>query len=275
MQNWKKFEANATEYLTNINEIEGVKFENTGGSDSNTPDIKVILKENNIFNIEAKLSPSQSGQFVVHKIKDEFIYSSKNKKENNIFSKEIVSYMNENFDKYTNYGTNQLKLDCPKSLAFDWITNHYEEMNNKFIIVSDKPQDFLKNFIRIIPISQIENYFDVEIVYRIKRSGTRRVPAGDFAEVEELLEKEFPNNLKSLNKHSYEVTFQENAIHESQSLSEKYHLSKSENKYVVRKRSQTFNANIIFSLTYKGEKTISGFDNLFEEMERFEKLIRK
>lgn len=197
MKNWEKFEWNATEYLNNLNKIENVKFENAGGSDSNTPDIRVFYKEN-IFNIEAKLSPSQAGQFVVHKVEDEFVYSAKNKKEDNKSSREIVLCMNANFKKYSKYGTNSLKLDCPKNLAFDWIKNHYGEMSNKFIIISDSPEKFSDNFIKIIPINELENNFDVETVYRIKRSGTRKVPRGDFIEVEELLKKEFPNNFKSL-----------------------------------------------------------------------------
>lgn len=269
MQNWKKFESNATAYLKSINNIENIKFENEGGSDSNTPDIKVFLEERNIFNIEAKLSPSQAGQFVVHKVENKFVYSTKNKKQNNVFSKQMISHMNEHFEKYADYGTNQLKVGCPKDLAFSWIKNHYQEMNNKFTIVSDKPQDFADNFIKIIPIDEIDKNFDVEIVYRIKRSGTGKVPKGDFDEVEELLKSKFQDNFRYLDRENCEVKFSENQTYESQSLSNKYHISKTLDKNTVRKRSQTFNANIIFTLTYSGNKITSGFEKLFAEVRKY------
>ena len=59
MKNWELFEISSQIYLRNLIKIDGVRFSKTGGSDSTSNDIVVSNKGNELFSVEAKLSPSQ------------------------------------------------------------------------------------------------------------------------------------------------------------------------------------------------------------------------
>ena len=59
MRNWEKFEQEATAYLNETYKHLSVTFQNTGGKDANTSDIKVMKGHQTLFSIEAKYSPSQ------------------------------------------------------------------------------------------------------------------------------------------------------------------------------------------------------------------------
>jgi hypothetical protein len=111
MVKWKKFEELSVLFLKQkIGSNYIVK--GFGGSNSNENDIKVFTKEKKeLFSIEAKLSPSQSGQFVIQKTDIGYIESSKNTYKNS-FNSEILGLVNTtSFDEDV-----VTKLNCSKEL---------------------------------------------------------------------------------------------------------------------------------------------------------------
>ncbi|NLL06939.1 MAG: hypothetical protein GX270_14410 [Clostridiaceae bacterium] len=102
MENWQLFEQECCDYLNSHLKDYPFSFKCSGGSDSTSSDIEVMRNDTSVFSIEAKLSPSQSGQFVVLDNNNEFSYSPRNKFSSNIYSRKIVSYLNKNINLYTN-----------------------------------------------------------------------------------------------------------------------------------------------------------------------------
>ncbi|KXS38617.1 MAG: hypothetical protein AWU54_2209, partial [Candidatus Frackibacter sp. T328-2] len=111
MNDWEKFEIKATDFLNRNFKNTQLEFKRTGKKNSLAPDIKIFNNNNHIFNIEAKLSPAQSGQFVVYKNNNKFIFSENNICDNNRYTKKIISYLNKNFSKFENGGDLPNKLN--------------------------------------------------------------------------------------------------------------------------------------------------------------------
>ena len=62
---WELFEINCTDYLNKNCGYQNIHFIRDGASDSNNSDISVYHDNKKIFDIECKLSPAQSSQFLV------------------------------------------------------------------------------------------------------------------------------------------------------------------------------------------------------------------
>jgi hypothetical protein len=258
-ERWEIFEANATDYLNSKINIPGINFKTKGGSDSTISDIEVLYDEKLIFIIEAKLVPCQSGQFVVHLNEGTFKFSDLNKEENNEFSKLIISFMNKNKEKYLKLGTKGINIECSEDIFINWIVNHYRNKKVNSIITSTEINNFDNNFIKIFPLSDFKKYFTVTATYRIKKSGSRKIPKSDYTKVNKLLTDIFPN--KFALKENGELTFQ-NLSPKKQKLGDNFFLSIKEGNYSVRKLSNTYNANVIFSLSLKDNETSVGLGEL-------------
>lgn len=167
MEKWKKFELECTEYL---NKKYGNKFIHQGFSNSTVSDIKY---ENNskTFYIEAKMPSAQSGQFVLLPDYEnkEFIFSPRNKTEQDENTDFIIQYMNNDFEKFSKIGTSGEDIDIDQSIFKDWIINTYRQKKVKFIIT--KGSDYI-----ILPLEKYGNYFSISAKYRIKRSGSNPLP---------------------------------------------------------------------------------------------------
>lgn len=244
---WSKFEINCTEYL-NKNYGHYAEFILKGGSNSNTPDIRVETNSGNTFYIEAKHCPAQSGQFVL--LPDNstlsFKYSTKNYTPINEHSIKIIKYMNKNFDLFNSAGTagEEIILDDGSSTFVAWIIGVYKSKKVKYFITND--------YI-ILPIDKFGEYFNVTANYRIKRSGSSSVGKSHIKEVlERIKELDFvitgarPCNDK-LFVSSIEYYDDEQFIYKGYN----YKFSRRGHEYEIRKLSNTCNANVIFSIELK------------------------
>ena len=164
MTNWKEFEEQCTNYL-NQEFCDFATFIPMGSSDSTVSDILVKTNTNKTFYIEVKHSPAQCGQFVLlPDIKTQkFVYSSDNKNENNQFAKQIITFMNKDFNVFKEAGTagKEISFNNCKNIFSDWIKLIYTKKNVKF---------FISNNYNIIPVQDFNDFFNISATYRVKRS---------------------------------------------------------------------------------------------------------
>lgn len=236
--NWKEFEVFCVTYL---NKTYGNKFAKKGESDSTTSDI--LFTGNNPFYIEAKMPHSQCGQFVLipNRAEYKFDYSPKNKSEINPYTQEIMQFMSENFSEYANLSTKGKIVPLPESVFVNWIKEYYKSKGVKFFITYNA--DFI-----IFPIEHFEHYFNVSCTYRIKKSGSRHLNSKSLPDFKQALDKEgISYTMRGLELHSDEN------IHDKRiSGDDKDFLIKENNgAYHVKILSNTFNANVIFSISLK------------------------
>lgn len=257
---WKNFEEECTAYL---NEKYGTKFEQQGDSNSTISDI-LYRGDSKTFYIEAKMPNAQCGQFVLlpDLKKSVFKYSPKNKTNENEYTRMIIDFMNINFYEFCNSGTTGSVINIQKSVFYNWIIKYYREKGVEFFITKDT-EDFL-----IFPIDQISKYFNVIAKYREKKSGS--------------------SNLNNSNKSDFEyaminagIDFIFNGL---EIISDKnldgikvkgnkydYLIRKKVSNYMVRKLSNTRNANVIFSI----ELMKYDDEQQRKDIIQFEKSIRK
>ena len=247
MEQWEEFEIQCTNYL---NKKFGTyaEFIHQGGSDSTIPDILVNTNSGNSFFIEAKHSPAQCGQFVLlpNLETKSFEYSTLNVNCINKYSKMIMEYMNKNFDEFREAGTAGKDIDMPdgSNIFANWIMQMYTAKGVEL---------FITNNYTILPISSFSDYFEVSAKYRIKRSGSSNVGKSRIKLVTEYI-----------NSHNYSTTdFYTNGdklfvsstqqLHNQRFIIEgnEYMFSLRGEEYEIRKLSNTYNANVIFSIKYK------------------------
>ncbi len=243
MSKWLDFELECTDYL-NKKFGEYATFEHLGGSDSTITDIKVSTKNGDIFYIDAKHSPAQSGQFVLFPNFEEnkFKYSSKNITAINEFSQKIIDIMNKDFNSFSKASTagNSLVFEGCENIFSNWIINTYKNKNVRYIITN--------NFI-LLPIDQLNDYFDITAKYRVKKSGSSSVSKKNFESVETFIKDNYPID---------DIIFKANKMYAISSAklnkttfkldSTNYLFSKRDNAYEIKRLSNTHNANVIFSI---------------------------
>jgi hypothetical protein len=184
--------------------------------------------------------------------KQYFEYSKLNDSSINEYSKRIIDFMNDNFDEFKDAGTAGVDVIMPKGseMFANWIVTYYREKGVEF---------FITNGYTILSIQQFSEFFDVKAKYRVKRSGSRPVSKKDITSLSNYIKnnfditkievdsnKMFVSSLKQL--HNKRFIF--NGI--------EYMLSARGDKYEVRALSNTFNANVIFSIEMKlGKRGLS------------------
>lgn len=258
MQVWEIHELECVDYLQRrYGKDNRIRFELVGGSDSTQSDIKVYKENVLSFFIEAKMSSAQSGQFVLFSDENQrrFVFSSANKSDCNEYVCDIINELNKNFDKYKQPSSKLLDMDV--RLFANWITNHYRTLNVKFVITKNK------NKFVIVPIEKFGEYFDIKAIYRVKKSGSANPSKQDCEEIKSLLEE---NNIKISNLYfegKYLLVEVLDCIKSKFILKgEKkdfYFRERNLSIYKVTKLSNTFNANVIFSISLKKEQ---GIDDL-------------
>lgn len=274
MTNWEMFENEACTFLNSCYKNTPLAFRAWGGSDSTASDIEVYKYNNYIFSIEAKLSPCQSGQFVVINDGDSYSYSNRNKYAGNIHTRQIIRYINDNFDYYQNIEQFGVDIDCPDDILFNWIINHYRSKNSRFIITSD----MLDGYMSVIPIEAIGNYFEVSAVLRRKKSGSRNVPISQYALAKAMLKKhlsKFEIGIKEFltDKGNIIVTLNPSVILDRSDcyFGDNMFLSKDRYSegYKIKMLSKTNNVNVVFSLRYIGPDSMTGFDYFTNYIKQF------
>ncbi len=247
---WQDFELDCTDYL---NDVFGTyaHFEHQGGSDSTVADIKVKTRSGRLFYIDAKHCPAQCGQFVL--LPDvssrTFIYSDLNVNRINEYAIMIMDYMNEYFDEFREAGTAGKDIDMKNGpqIFSNWIAQIYKEKGAEYFITNDY---------RIIHIEDIIQYFNISAKYRIKRSGSGNVGSSRISLIANVIKSmdcgvvNFRNDGEKLFvKSDYE-------LHNKRFVygGYEYMFSKRGSEYEIRKLSNTYNANVIFSIDLKSNK---------------------
>lgn len=248
MKKWRIFEENCVAYLNSkFNKYADFILE--GDSNSKRSDILVNTKNGKKFYIEAKDSPSQSGQFVLlpDLNQDIFIYSKLNNNEINEYSEKIIDYMNHDFEYYKNPGTSGKSIDFEGSYKIfsEWIIKMYKEKNVSLVISKD---------FTILPIEKFMDYFYITAKYRVKKSGSGYVSKKNIENVIEFIKTcEYTiTNIEIVGKkifvYSPDNLYKKRFFVNGQ---EYMYSQKNDNKYEIRKLSNTKNSNVIFSIEIK------------------------
>ena len=243
---WQDFEDECTTYL-NRRFKEYATFYQRGGSNSNESDIEVITKSQKSFFIESKFCPAQCGQFVLlpNVIKRSFEYSHLNFTKLNCYSLAIIQYMNEHFDEYLNAGTagKDINMKNGSDIFSAWIVQAYKDKGAEFIITNGNV---------ILPIDDLKKCFNVCARYRVKRSGSQNVGWSRIEAVSRYLKENY--ELKSIKANGEKLFVEsERFIHGARFVLDgyEYMISKRGERYELRRLSNTFNANVIFSIDLK------------------------
>ena len=247
---WEAFEIDCTNYL-NRKFGNYAKFIHQGGTNSTVPDIFVKTVSGNASYIDAKHSPAQCGQFVL--IPDfetnSFKYSGQNVNHINKWANMIIKHMNKCFDEFRDSGTTgkDIILDNDQDIFSNWIIESYKDKNVRFFITNDYT---------ILPIERFADYFEISAKYRIKRSGSSSLGKSRVAAYAQLLS----NNTA----HNYAITdvrvdgeklfvSSDRELHNLRFIDRMYEYMFSARgcEYEVRRLSNTYNANVIFSIKFK------------------------
>lgn len=267
MERWKTFEDNARNFLDKNIKLKDINFTSIGKSNSWDSDIEVLHKKNKLFTIEAKLSPAQSGQFVVWFKNNKFLYSEKNHEDKGISADKIVEYLNLHIEQFKNCGTAGEEIKLDKKIFFKWIKEHYAKKEVKFIIVSDNEDNFEDNFIRLLKLDNFEDNFEISCKIRYKKSGSAHMPKKYYSHVVSLIEKKISLPFKLTSAGELEIQdIGDKPIYLDEC--ETFYLSKQNGKYLVKKLSKrtSYNLTVIFSLEYTGKKETNGFQSLIDEI---------
>ncbi len=269
MENWELFEIECLDFLKSTYFDLPYYFIRKGGSDSTKSDIEIYNKQNNkkLLSVEAKLSPSQCGQFVVHYFDNKFILSEKGKYINE-FTESIIKHINEK--EISNFDSGLVKLDVGTDLIIDWVKSHYKSKDCQFFITSNK----LGGDLVCIPLNYLQDYFSFSCVMRRKKSGTSDVPLKELQSSIQIVNDSLKTYGYNIIGNSYEnkklnITVDKKIQSKNHQYSNKNHFlseTDSENVYRVKKRSKTNNINIIFSIIYNNNKRVSGLDELISTL---------
>ncbi len=250
MSGWQEFEYAAADYL---NETFGqyATFDVRGGADSTTPDILVHTNTGNCFYIEAKEPLAQCGQFVLipNMGTSRFDFSIRNKTEINLPTRQIMDFMDSDFDRFSRAGTAGESIVMPNGDAVfaKWIIQYYRDKDVRFFVTSDP---YSGTFI-IFPINDFPLHFNIEATYRIKKSGSRDVGA---KRKQRLLDFILHNNY---GVYESRCTRSKLFVCSNQNLDNttfvfdglEFMFSRRNSEYELRLLSQTANANVIFSIS--------------------------
>jgi len=247
MANWLKFEEQCTHYL---NKKFGHKanFYHLGSSDSTLPDIRVITKSGREFYLDAKLTPAQCGQFVLlPNIKSRsFVFSEKNKTPITPQVQAIIDHMNADFEAYKEAGTagKEIDLEDGGKIFSQWIIGAHLQKGSKF---------FITNGNTILPVSDFAKHFDVSATYRVKRSGSASVGKQKVPQVISFIKASRYPVSEYLTEGAALYVRSSASLHGKRFIFDgfEYMFSLRGDQYEVRKLSNTFNANVIFSITKK------------------------
>ncbi len=252
---WKKNEEEIYNDIKMNYSTENTKFIHEGGSDSTEPDIKVFINKKNKFNIEVKSKKSQAGQFVVLDECGVFIPSAQNKTEVNSYSEYLISHMNKNYKLFKDTGTASVKLQGKEvqENAIGWIKDYYTNIKKSPYFAFKA-----KNKVHIIKTDNLDKYFVIEANYRIKRSGSSDLPKKNIIEVENYFKNTFSadSTIATIDGKSYLRTNESLPVKSTLKTDFGYeiYISNFTNKgYLIKKLSNTFNRNVIFSIKHNGE----------------------
>lgn len=258
MLTWQDFEIECANFL-NATYGTKAKFINQGGSNSRLPDIIAETVKGLSFGMEAKYTPAQCGQFVLFPniLTRTFDYSHSNYTSQNSYTQKIINHMNQYFNEYQESGTKgkEIIFENCQQIFSNWVIAYYKNKNTKYFITN--------NFI-IFPVEQFHKYFNITATYRVKRSGSSSVSKSNLKVIANYINLNFDVSSIMTEGTKLFVTANKN-IHDTRFVYGKYEymFSIRDDKYEIRKLSNTFNANVIFSINLKSSQIQEDLD-MFE-----------
>ena len=245
MRPGEEFELRCYEYLKKFYQTKETDFYHEGGMDSTKSDIAAVKNGNINFYIEAKDTLAQSGQFVLlpDKEKEIFVFSPRNRSKPNEITDIIINYMNNYFQRFNNAGTTGQSLNINTDIFADWIVKHYRNKNVKYVISYNK--DYV-----IFPIRKFKQYFNITANYRIKKSGSGKPAQKDIPAIKQRISEYYTTAKFFLKEKKLFVDISEKIQKDKFVLGDyTYYLSRQNSEiYEVRKLSNTYNMNVIFSI---------------------------
>ena len=256
---WKDFEKNVYEYLVKNIQYPKIHIVHQGNSDSTVSDIHFYCGEKKIFTIECKENESQASQFVVkNNIKNKKFENSEKNKFTDEFSDQIINHMNDHYDHYSKVNENgniSNELLCSKKLMYSRVVSQIKS-KALFIASSHNLNYFSENKpLLLVPVEEIENYFDISGIYRTKISGTRELPQKNYTYFEEKYKIRIIKNKIYLDDSNNQI---------DANKEEGFFFSKKNENGLreIRKKSTTSNANIIFSLSLRKNFKHTNFESV-------------
>lgn len=245
MRPGEQFELHCYEYLKKFYKTKETDFYHEGGMDSTKSDIAVIKNGRIDFYIEAKDALAQSGQFVLlpDKDKETFVFSPRNHSKQNEMTNIIIDYMNSNFHRFNNSGTSGEALDIDMGVFANWIIEYYKDKNVKYVI------SFNRDYV-IFPIRKFGQYFKIIANYRIKKSGSGAPAKRDIPVIKQIIKENY-TTAKFFQKEKKLLVDISERIYKNRFILGKYtyYLSgQTSGDYEVRRLSNTYNMNVIFSI---------------------------
>lgn len=261
MRPGEQFELRCYEYLKRHYKSKETDFLREGGMDSTKSDIAVIKNGKIDFYIEAKDASAQSGQFVLlpDEEKEVFVFSPRNHSKPNEMTDIIINYMNNDFQHFNNAGTAGQTLNIDTGVFADWIIEHYKEKNVKYVISCDR--DYV-----IFPIRKFERYFNIIANYRIKKSGSGEPAKKDIPAVKQIIKSYYTTARFYQEEKKLFVDLSEKNDKDKFVMGNyTYYLSeRNSDNYEVRRLSNTYNMNVIFSIELiktQDEKDLEEFES--------------
>jgi hypothetical protein len=269
-----KFEAKCVRYLKK--NYPNHSFVLKGGNNSTESDILV----DNKFYIECKMTENgkkkdgaQSSGFSLSLNSEgtRFEYSKKDKSGLTNSAKQIVKYINKNFDSFkdlVNRNSKTKDIDLDKRVFSNYINEYYKEKNVKYFMSLHEGKIILfKN-----TPSMIEKYFDICATVRYLSDGTRYLPKKIRDSVIKFLKSKYKIKNVDFNDLNTIISTDEPILepyvdYEDCSLYiSNYRMP--DNEYKVMKLTGNGAPRVIFNLTTKRDQDI-------RDVESFEKYINK
>jgi len=261
LQKWEVFQNEATEFLSDYFNI---CCSMEGGFDATTSEITARNADQVLTTIEAKFCPAQAGQIILLTDGNKFTFSEKSKNNSNASTLEIIDYLNENFSLFSGNNSATIPItNISYSTLFKWVKAVYSEKNVEWIIASKEFCNLSKEDTLFVPLNQIENYFDISITFRRKKTGNDHIPGKDLLDFQEEMDLVNPNYQIKRTNNRYLMTL--NSKVTNFNIGTKYLLSMTNKdcQYYIKKKDMNTNPNLVFQLNLK--------DNIEFKDEQFKK----
>ncbi|MCK5293539.1 MAG: hypothetical protein KAJ49_02725 [Arcobacteraceae bacterium] len=255
LQKWEIFQDEVTKFL---NKYFNANFTMEGGYDSTTSYITVRKATQDITTIEAKFGSTQAGQIVLISDGSKFIFCDKSKNNPNVHTQEIIKYLNSNYSLYKGVNTASIYVDISDTILYNWVKTIYREKNVEWIISSKKFNNLTVDDLLFIPINDIENYFDISLVFRRKKTGDTHIPGKDIIDFKTQLDLICQDYQIKKTNNKYLLTL--NSRLSDFNIGSKYLLSMTnvDCQYYIKKKGINTNPNIMFQLNLKDNIEFKG-----------------
>lgn len=260
LQKWEIFQDEATDFL---NKYFNADFSMDGGYHVTTSYITARQSIRTFTNIEAKFDSTDAGQIVLEPENNKFYFCEQSKNDENKYTNEIIKHLNSNYSLFKGSNTASIKVDIDKSILFNWLKTIYDEKNVEWIISSKKFNKLTLKDLLFVPINEIENYFDISLVFRRKKTGNTQIPGKDIIDFKEQLDVITKNYKIKKTDNKYLLTTKSRLSNFD--IGSRYLVSMTnvDCQYYIKKKDINTNPNIMFQLNLK--------ENIEFKSEKFKK----